>query len=85
MGSWVRTILRCFECTGAKGCCGGSSYGFWENFSLGVVRGSENQTKRKQRGIVVASPLQNIINYQVEVMREAGISVIALLCRGTMR
>ena len=60
----------------AKGCRGGSSYGFWN---------SETRTKRKERGIVVASPLQSTINDQVEAMREAGISAIALPCHGTMR
>ena len=60
----------------AKGCRGGSSYGFWN---------SETRTKRKERGIVVASPLQSTINDQVEAMREASISVIALPWRGTMR
>ena len=60
----------------AKGCRGGSSYGFWN---------SETRTKRKERGIVVASPLQSTINDQVEAMREAGISAIALPWRGTMR
>ena len=56
---------------------------FWEKFNLAVVRGSETQTKKKERGIVVASPF--IINDQVEAMREAGISAVALPCRGTMR
>ena len=60
----------------AKGCRGGSSYGFWN---------SETRTKRKEPGIVVASPLQSTINDQVEAMREAGISAIALPWRGTMR
>ena len=60
----------------AKGCRDGSSYGFWN---------SETRTKRKERGIVVASPLQSTINDQVEAMREAGISAIALPWRGTMR
>ena len=60
----------------AKGCRGGSSYGFWN---------SETRTKRKERGIVVASPLQSTINDQVEAMREAGISAIALPWSGTMR
>ena len=60
----------------AKGCRGGSFYGFWN---------SETRTKRKERGIVVASPLQSTINDQVEAMREAGISAIALPCRGTVR
>ena len=60
----------------AKGCRGGSSYGFWN---------SETRTKRKERGIVVSSPLQSTINDQVEAMREAGISAIALPWRGTMR
>ena len=59
--------------------------GFFEKFSLPVVCGSETQTKRKERGIVVASPLRSIINDQVEVVRGAGISAIALPCRGTMR
>ena len=39
--------------TGAKGCRGASSYGFSETFNLGVVRGSETQTKRKEQGIAV--------------------------------
>ena len=34
---------------------------------------------------VVASPLRSIINDQVEAMRVAGISAIALPCCGTMR
>ena len=58
---------------------------FWEKFNLAVVRGSETQTKKKERGIVVASPLPSIINDQVEAMREAAISAVALPCRGTMR
>ena len=59
---------------------------FWEKFNLAVVRGSETQTKKKERGIVVASPLPaSIINDQVEAMRKAGISAVALPCRGTMR
>ena len=70
---------------GAKGCCGGSSHGFREKFNLAVFRGIETQTKKKERGILVASPLRTIINNQVEAMREAVISVIALPCRGTMR
>ena len=56
---------------------------FWEKFNLAVVRGSETQTKKKERGIVVASPLPSIINDQVEAMREAAISAVALPCRGT--
>ena len=52
--------------TGAKGCCGGASHWFWEKFSLPVVCGSETQTKSKERGIVVASPLRSIINDQVQ-------------------
>ena len=67
-----------FGFTGAKGCCGGSSHGFWEKFNLAVVRDSETQTKRKERWIVVASPLRSINNDQVEARREAGISEIAL-------
>ena len=58
---------------------------FWEKFNLAVVRGSETQTKKKEPGIVVASPLPSIINDQVEAMREAAISAVALPCRGTMR
>ena len=50
----------------------------WKKFNLGVVCGSETQTKRKEHGIVVTSLLQSVINDQVESMREAGISVIAL-------
>ena len=34
-------------------------------------RQSETQTKKKERGVVVASPLRSIINDQVEAMREA--------------
>ena len=61
----------------AKGCRGGSFYGFWN---------SELERREKNvHGIVVASPLQSTINDQVEAMREAGISAIALPCRGTMR
>ena len=51
-----KSSARLFWVSGAKGCCGGSSYGFWEKFNLGVVYGSETQTKRKEHGIVVASP-----------------------------
>ena len=71
--------------TGAKGCCGGSSKGFCEKCNLAVVRGSETQTKSKERWIVVASLLRGIINDQVEAMREADISAFALPCSGTMR
>ena len=71
----------CFGLTGAEGCCGGSAHGFWEKFHLPVARGSDTQTKRKERGNVVASPFRSIIKDQVE----AGISAIALPCRGTMR
>ena len=47
-----RAAPDCFRFTGAKGCCGGSSHGFWEMFlNLPVVRGNETQTKRKERGI----------------------------------
>ena len=49
---------------GAKGCCGGSSHGFSEKFYLAFVRGCETQTNRKERGIVVASPLGIINDYQ---------------------
>ena len=56
-----------------------------EKFNLAVFLGSETQMKRKERGIVVASPLRSIINNQNEAMREAGISAIALPCLGTMR
>ena len=80
-----RAAPGCFEFTGAKGCCGGSSRESCKKFNLAVVRGSETQTKRKERGIVVASPLQSIINDQVEAMRDAGISIITLPCRRTMR
>ena len=42
----------CFGFTGAKGCCGGSSHGFWEKFlNLPVAHGSETQGKRKECGI----------------------------------
>ena len=41
-----------------------------EKFNLAVFHGSETQTKRKERGIVVASPLRSIINNQNEAMRE---------------
>ena len=40
----------CFRFTGEKGCCGGSSHGFWEKFDLIVVRGSKTQAKRKESG-----------------------------------
>ena len=66
-------------------CCGGSSKGFCEKYNLAVVRGSETQTNSKERGIVVASLLRGIINYQAEAMREADISAFALPCSGTMR
>ena len=59
-----RVAPGCFGFTGTKGCCGGSSHGFWEKVNLAVVRGSETQTKRKERGIVVASPLRRINNDQ---------------------
>ena len=39
------------------------------NLILAVVRHSETQTKRKERGIVVASPLRSISNNQVEAMQ----------------
>ena len=71
--------------TGTKGCCGASSYGFWEKFNIFVVCGSETQTKGKERGTVVASPLRSIVNDQVEAMREDGITATALPCCGTMK
>ena len=80
-----RAAPGCFEFTGTKGCCGGSSHGFCEKLNLAFVPGSETQTKRKEHGIVVASPLRSIMNDQVEAMRKSGISVIVLPCRGTMR
>ena len=46
----------------SKGCSGGSSQEFWEKFNLAVVRRSESRIKRKERGIVVASPLLSIIS-----------------------
>ena len=39
-----RAAPGCFGFTGAKGCCGGSSHGFWEKFNLAVVRDSETKT-----------------------------------------
>ena len=51
-----KSSARLFWVSAAKGCRGGSSYGFWEKFHLGVVCSSETQTKRKEHGIVVASP-----------------------------
>ena len=80
-----KSSARPFWVSGAKGCHGSSSYGFWEKFNIGVVCGSETQTKRKEHGIVVASPLQSIINDHVEAMREAGISGIALTCHRILR
>ena len=80
-----RAAPGCFGFTGAKGCCCGSSRGFCEKFNLAVVHASDSQTNRKEHGIVIASPLQSIIDDQVEAMREAGISAIALPCHGTMR
>ena len=36
-----RAASGCFGFSGAKGYCGGSSHGFWDNFNLTVVRGIE--------------------------------------------
>ena len=80
-----RAAPGCFGFTGTKGCFCGSSRRFCEKFNLAVDRASESQTKRKERGIVIASPLQSISDDQVEAMREAGISAIALPCHGTVR
>ena len=63
-----KSIARLFWVYWSRGCCGGSSKGFCEKYNLAGVRDSETQTKRKERGIVVASLLQNIINNQVEEM-----------------
>ena len=47
-----RASPGCFGFTGAKGCCSGSSHGFWEKFlNLPVVHGSETQGKRNECGI----------------------------------
>ena len=42
--------------------------GFGKKFNLPVDHGSETQTKRKERGIVVASSSRSIISYQVEAI-----------------
>ena len=42
-------------------------HGIWENFNLTVVRGSETQTKRKERSISCIA-IADIINDQVEAM-----------------
>ena len=57
----------CFGFTGARGSCGRYYHGFWENFNLTVVRGSETQTKRKERSISCIA-IADIINDQVEAM-----------------
>ena len=61
---------------------GGFSQWFWEKLNLPVRTVKLELTEKK---VEVASPLQSIINDQVEAMREAGISAIVLPCRGTMR
>ena len=57
---------RCQAVLGKKkGSCGRFYHGFWENFNLTVVRGSETQTKRKERSISCIA-IAAIINDQVE-------------------
>ena len=48
-------------------------HGFRKKFNLAVVHGSETQTKKNEREIVVETPSRSIINDQVEGLREAGI------------
>ena len=60
-----RAAPGCFGFTGARGSCSRSYHGFWENFNLPVVRGSETQTKRKERSISCIA-IADIINDQVE-------------------
>ena len=62
-----RAAPGCFGFTGARGSCGRSYHGFWENFNLPVVRGSETQTKRKERSISRIA-IAGIINDQVKAM-----------------
>ena len=80
-----RAAPGCFGFTGAKGCCGSSSYRFWEKFKIDQLFAAVKLKRREKNVEFVASPLWSTINEQVEAMREAGISVIALPCRRTMR
>ena len=47
----------------SRGCCGGSSKGFCEKYNLAGFRDSETQTKRKERGIVVACSCITVTKY----------------------
>ena len=80
-----RAAPGCFGVTGAKGCCDNSSYRFWEKFKIDQLFAAVKLKRREKNVEFVASPLWSTINEQVEAMREAGISVIALPCRRTMR
>ena len=55
----------CLEQFSSKYGRGRSYHGFWENFNLPVIRGSETQTKRKERSISCIA-IADIINDQVE-------------------
>ena len=72
-------------CLGFTGCFGGSSHGFWEKFNLLVVRGSETQTEKQTWYYLYRHCEVLLINDQLEAMGDAGISAIALACRGAMR
>ena len=62
-----RAAPGCFGFTGARGSCSRSYHGFWENFNLPVVRGSETQTKRKECSISCIA-IADVINDQAEAM-----------------
>ena len=75
----------CFGFTGARGSCGRFYHRFWENFNLTVVRGSETQTKRKERSISCIA-IADIINDQVEAMvliKENRAQVLLITARQT--
>ena len=60
--------------------------GFGKSFSIYQLFAVVKFKQREKNVVLVASPLRSIIKYdQVEAMREASVSAIALPCLGTMR
>ena len=57
-----RAAPGCFRFTGTKGCCGGSSLGFWEKFNYELFAAVKLKQREKNLALV-ASPLRSIIYY----------------------
>ena len=55
-----RAAPGCFRLTGTKGCCGGSSHGFWEKFNYELFAAVKLKQREKNL-VLVALPLRSII------------------------